>query len=224
MNGWSCSTKTNAPRPPQTFFLTLQSLSKVAGFISMLTWLAFALAGCETDVKSTTLSGQAEVPKHVILAPGDVVKLTFSAAPELNQSQKIRADGKLSLPLIGEVDAAQKTVAQLQSELVQLYKAQLKTPEVTVSLEGSTTMVTVAGAVAHPAKIAFERPTTVFQAIMEAGGPSAFGNLGHVRLIRTVNGIQRSQVLDLHRMLKGEEIRPFYVRDQDVIYVPQSTF
>ena len=128
------------------------------------------------------------------------------------------------MPLIGEVDAAQKTVAQLQSELVQLYKAQLKTPEVTVSLEGSTTMVTVAGAVAHPAKIAFERPTTVFQAIMEAGGPSAFGNLGHVRLIRTVNGIQRSQVLDLHRTLKGEESRPFYVRDQDVIYVPQSTF
>src|SRR5205814_4694241 len=212
MNGWSCSKKIEVPGPPRTFFPKLQRLSNMVGFISMLTLLAFALAGCETEIHSTTLSGQAEVPRHVILAPGDVVKLTFSSAPELNQSQKVRADGKLSLPLIGEVDAAGKTVGQLQSDLIQLYKPQLKTPEVTVSLEGSVTTVTVSGAVAKPAKFTFERPTTVFQAIMEAGGPNAHGNLGRVRLHRIVNGVQRSQVFDLHGLLKGEGNKPFYVR------------
>ncbi len=224
MNGWSCSTKITASRPLRSFFLRLQSLSNVAGFISILTFLAFAGAGCETDVNSATFSGQAEVPRHVILASGDVVKLTFSAAPELNQAQKVRADGKLSLPLVGEVDAAGKTVGQLQSELIQLYKSQLKTPEVTVSLEGSVTTVTVSGAVGKPGRIAFERPTTVFQAIMEAGGPSTYGTLRHVRLVRTVNGVTKSQVFDLHRMLRGEETKPFYVRDGDIIYVPQTTF
>jgi protein involved in polysaccharide export with SLBB domain len=224
MNGWSCSTKMAAPRPPRTFFLKLRSLSYGAGFISILIFLAFAGGGCQTDANSTTFSGQAEVPRHVILASGDVVKLTFSAAPELNQSQKIRVDGKLSLPLVGEVDAAGKTVGQLQGELVQLYRSQLKTPEVTVSLEGSVTTVTVSGAVAKPSKITFERPTTIFQAIMEAGGPNEYGNLGHVRLLRTVNGVTKSQVFDLHRMLRGEETKPFYVRDGDVIFVPQSTF
>src|SRR5437667_1489684 len=221
MNGWSCSTKINAPR---SFFLKLRSLSNPVGLISILTFLAVAGVGCQTEVNSTALSGQAEVPKHVILASGDVVKLTFSSAPELNQSQKIRVDGKLSLPVVGEVDAAGKTIGQLQSELIQLYKPQLKTPEVTVSLEGSVTAVTVSGAVAKPARITFERPTTIFQAIMEAGGPSPYGNLGHVRLVRTVNGVTKSQVFDLHRMLKGEDTKPFYVRDGDVIYVPQSTF
>jgi len=221
MNGWSCSTKINAPR---SFFLKLRSLSNPVGLISILTFLALAGVGCQTEVNSTTFSGQAEVPKHVILASGDVVKLTFSAAPELNQAQKIRVDGKLSLPLVGEVDAAGKTIGQLQGELVQLYKSQLKTPEVTVSLEGSVTTVTVSGAVAKPARITFERPTTIFQAIMEAGGPSPYGNLGHVRLVRTVNGVTKSQVFDLHRMLKGAETKPFYVRDGDIIFVPQSTF
>src|SRR5438067_12097768 len=221
MNGWNCSTRINAPR---TFFLKSQSLSRMAGFISILTFFGFAGAGCQTDANSATFSGQADVPKHVVLAPGDVLKLTFSSAPELNQSQKIRADGKLSLPLVGEVDAAGKTIGQLQSELIELYKPQLKTPEVTVSLEGSVTTVTVSGAVAKPAKFTFERPTRVFQAIMEAGGPNAYGNLGHVRLHRIVNGVQKSQVFDLHGMLKGEDTRPFYVRDGDVIYVPQSTF
>src|SRR5438552_15645745 len=181
MNGSSCSEVT---QPQRIFFLKLRGLSSVAGFLTILTMLAFVEVGCETETTGQSLSGQAEVPKHVLLASGDVVKLTFSAAPELNQAQKIRVDGKLSLPLIGEVDAAGKTVGQLQSDLIQLYKPQLKTPEVTVSLEGSITTVTVSGAVAKPARITFERPTTVFQAIMQAGGPSEYGNLRHVRLHR----------------------------------------
>ena len=224
MNGWSCSTKINAPRPPQTFFLKLQSLGCRAGFISILGFLAFVGAGCQTKVSSTTFSGQAEVPRHVILASGDVVKLTFSAAPELNQSQKVRADGKLSLPLVGEVDAAGKTIGQLQGELIQLYKSQLNNPEMTVSLEASVTTVVVSGAVQRPGKIAFERPTTVFQAIMEAGGPNQFGTLKHVRLVRTVNGVQKSQVMNVNDTLVGLGTKPFYVRDGDVIYVPQTAF
>ena len=224
MNGWSCSTQINAPRPRRTFLLKLQGLSYGVGFISILTLLVFAGAGCQTETNTTTFSGQAEVPRHVILASGDVLKLTFSSAPELNQSQKVRADGKLSLPLVGEVDASGKTVGQLQSELIQLYKSQLKTPEVTVSLETSLTTVVVSGAVNKPGKIAFERPTTVFQAIMEAGGPSEFGTLKHVRLVRTVNGVQKSQVMNVHNTLISQGTKPFYVRDGDVIYVPQTTF
>ena len=212
------------PVARRTFFVRLQSVSYVAVFISFLTFLAVAEVGCQSDANSTTFSGQADVPRHVILASGDVVKLTFSSAPELNQSQKVRADGKLSLPLVGEVDAAGKTVGQLQGELIQLYKSQLKTPEVTVSLETSVTTVVVSGAVNKPGKIAFERPTTVFQAVMEAGGPSEFGTLKHVRLVRTVNGVQKSQVMNVHDTLIGQGTKPFYVRDGDVIYVPQTTF
>src|SRR5438094_8533691 len=214
MNGWSCSTKINAPR---SFFLKLRSLSNPVGLISILTFLALAGVGCQTEVNSTTLSGQAEVPKHVILASGDVVKLTFSAAPELNQAQKIRTDGKLSLPLVGEVDAGGKTVGQLQAELIQLYKSQLKTPEVTVSLEASVTTVTVSGAVNKPGRITFERPTTVLQAIMEAGGPSQFGTLKRVRLMRIVNGVYKRQLIDLHDLSK--ELKPFNMRYHDIRYV-----
>ena len=194
------------------------------GFHQHFNFSRLCWCGLPDGANSTTFSGQADVPQHVILASGDVLKLTFSAAPELNQSQKIRADGKLSLPLVGEVDAAGKTVGQLQGELIQLYKSQLKTPEVTVSLEASVTTVVVSGAVNHPSKIAFERPTTVFQAIMEAGGPSEFGTLKHVRLVRTVNGVQKSQVMNVHDTLIGQGTKPFYVRDGDVIYVPQTTF
>src|SRR5205823_13776912 len=100
MNAWSCSTKINAPRPRETFFFRLQSARRRAGFIAILIFLALAGVGCQTEVKSTGLSGQAEVPRHVILAWGERVKLTFSDARDVNASQKIRAKGKLRLPPI----------------------------------------------------------------------------------------------------------------------------
>src|SRR5438105_14282347 len=98
MNGWNCSTRINAPRRPGTFFLKLQGLIYMAGFISILAFLAFAGAGCQTDTNTTTFSGQADVPQHVILASGDVVKLTFSSAPDVPQSHIVPPDGQRSLP------------------------------------------------------------------------------------------------------------------------------
>ncbi|MGI9114961.1 MAG: hypothetical protein DLM52_10825 [Chthoniobacterales bacterium] len=188
-------------------------------------FLVCLCASCQSGPSSTGhLSTEAASPARVTLAPGDVVRLTFSGATELNQSQKIRADGKLSLPLIGEFDAAGKTVVGLQTELTQAYKSQLKNSEVLVTLENAPATVVISGAVAKPDKIAFDKPTTVFQAIMQAGGATAFGNMKAVRLIRTVRGAQQSQVLDLTPVLRGETTAPFYVRDGDVIYVPQSMF
>ena len=199
----------------------LNPLFQTIVLCSLTTWLC---TGCQSGASSTNLASQAAPPARVTLAPGDVIKLTFTGAPELNQSQKIRADGKVSLPLVGEVDAAGKTLVALQSELSQLYKSQLKNSDLLITLESATTTVVISGAVAKPAKIAFDKPTTVFQAIMEAGGANAYGNLKSVRLIRMLNGVQHSQVLDLTPTLRGEAVRPFYVRDGDVIYVPQSLF
>lgn len=186
--------------------------------------VAWLFSGCGETNSSTNLASQAAPPTRVTLAPGDTVRLTFSGAPELNQSQKIRADGKLSLPLIGEVDAAGKTVSALQSDLSTAYKSQLKNSDVLVTLENAPATVTISGAVVRPDRLSFDKPTTVFQAIMQAGGPTPFGNMKAVRLVRTVKGVTQSQVLNLTPVLRGEASTPFYVRDGDVIVVPQTMF
>jgi polysaccharide biosynthesis/export protein len=186
--------------------------------------VAWLYAGCQTGSHNTALASQAAPPTRVTLAAGDVIHLSFSGASELNQSQKIRADGKLSLPLIGEFDAAGKTIVALQNDLSQAYKSQLKTSDVVVTLEKAPATVVISGAVAKPATIPFDKPTTVLHAIMQAGGVTPFGNMKAVRLIRTVNGVQQSQVLDLTPILRGQPSQPFYVRDGDVIFVPQTLF
>jgi polysaccharide export outer membrane protein len=203
------------------------SSNQLVNFLLSLTiapCIACFFSGCGETAGSANLASQAAPPTRVTLAPGDTVRLTFSGASELNQAQKIRADGKLSLPLIGEFDAAGKTVSGLQGELTTAYKSQLKNSDVLVTLESAPATVTISGAVAKPDRLSFDKPTTVFQAIMQAGGATAFGNMKAVRLIRTVKGVQQSQVLNLTPVLRGEPSTPFYVRDGDVIYVPQTMF
>jgi polysaccharide biosynthesis/export protein len=171
----------------------------------------------------------AMIPSRpVTLSPGDVVRLTFAGAPEWNQSQTIRADGKLSLPQIGEVRAAGKLLPQFQNELEGLYEPELTNNNVLVTLENGVMSVYVSGAVNKPGKLSFNRPMTVLQVIVEAGGMTMFGSLKKVRLVRLEKGRQREHTLDLRSAMKGT-IRPpvtgpFYVRDGDIISVPQSAF
>lgn len=170
------------------------------------------------------LPDQAAAPPRVTLAPGDVIRLNFSGAAELNQSQKIRADGKLSLPQIGEVTAAGKSIPQLRQELISLYRSQLMNSDVVVTLESGTTMVYIMGSVGRPGKFVFDRPTTIMQALTEAGGINQFGNSRRVQVIRMIKGQETTQILNLRPTLVGKTTRPFYVRDGDVISVPASPF
>ena len=189
----------------------------------LMVGVALFCGSCST-ASHGPLPNQPSVNTPVVLSAGDVIKLSFPGSNELNQSQKIRTDGKVSLPLIGEVTAAGKTVPDFQSELVRLYKTQLRNSQVLVTLESGTATVVVSGYVSKPAKFSFDRPTTVFQAIMEAGGVSEYGNLGKVHLIRTVNGEQHTQVLNLKSAMSGETTKVYYVKDGDVIYVTQRIF
>lgn len=196
-------------------------LCQVTGL--MVGVILLACSGCQSASRAP-LPNQSVANTPVTLSPGDVIKLSFPGASDLNQSQKIRVDGKVSLPLVGEVTAAGKTVPDFRSELVRLYKSQLRNSEVLVTLESGIATVVVSGFVHKPGKFSFDRPTTVFQAIMEAGGVSEYGNLGKVNLIRTVNGEQHTQVLDLKSVMSGKTTKVDYVKDGDVIYVAQRIF
>ena len=126
--------------------------------------------------------------------------------------------------MIGEVEASGKSIARLQEELSARYKPQLQNTEVLVTLDSSVTPVVLSGAVARPGKLLFDRPTTVFQAIMEAGGITEFGSLKNVHLIRIRGGQQQTTFLDLRSTLQGTTTRAVYVQAGDVIYVPDRMF
>jgi polysaccharide biosynthesis/export protein len=175
--------------------------------------------GCQGP-KKTTQQLTSRTPSYLVA--GDTVRISFPAAPELNQTQKIGSDGTLSLPLVGEVTATGKTVGELQVELARLYKPQLQDNEVLVALETRAVPVVVSGAVQKPGKIVFERPATVLEAIMEAGGFTPEADLKKVSLIRIVKGEHETEVFDLRPILKGKPTPAIYCSGGDVIYVPEK--
>src|SRR2546421_5099352 len=181
----------------------IQNSRSVIAF-GFLAGLVLLVAGGCSSASRGPLPNQPTFNTPVVLSPGDVIKLSFPGSNELNQSQKIRADGKLSLPLIGEVTAAGKTLPAFQTELAKLYKTQLRNSDVLVTLESGTATVFVSGSVSKPGKFSFDRPTTVFQAIMEAGGVTEYGNLSNIHLIRTVSGEQHTQILNLRSAMSGK--------------------
>ena len=191
-------------------------------FIAVIV-LTTILSGCETGEYPP--AGERISPSTPVrLSPGDVIKVSFSETPELDVTQKIKIDGKVNLPLVGEVKASGKTVVGFQRELASLYAPQLEENEVLVTLENGIANVIVSGQVSKPGGLTFDRPTTVLQAIMEAGGATAYGNLSKVRLIRTVNGRQETGILNLRSAISQRTTEGTYVKDGDLIYVPQRLF
>jgi polysaccharide export outer membrane protein len=182
------------------------------------------LTGCKTTKTSPAAADRGGPPatRSTILAPGDVVRLTFPGAPENNQSQKIRPDGKISLPMVGEVVAAGRRPADLQSELTALYKGQLVNNEVVVTLESGAVAVYISGAIRKPGKMVFDRPTNLLEVIAEAGGLTPQANTRSIRIIRVVNGEHRSQIIDLKPALSGAPARAFYVRPNDIIQIDEK--
>jgi polysaccharide export outer membrane protein len=189
---------------------------------AFLVFAGLACGGCQSPLPP--LANPPGPKTAVRLSPGDVIKVAYADESIPDQTQKIRRDGKVSLPLIGEVTAAGKRVIYFQDELVSRYNGKLDNNEVLVTLENGTATVTVSGFANKPGPITFDRPTTVYQAIMEAGGVSDYGSASNIHLTRIIDGKQLSETINLRPAIHGQPVRPEYVQDGDVIYIARSLF
>ena len=181
--------------------------------VTLLLW-----AGCATPP-------QPESPKYtnIILREGDVLAITFPGSTNLNTVQQIRRDGMISLPLLGDVSAVDLTPAEFQDKVIKLFDPQVATRSVLVSVQSSAYPIFVTGAVQRPGKMLISEPMTVIDAILDGGGidyPRA--NMHKVRVVRQPDGKTERFVLDLQLVLDGKNTKPFYVRPNDIIFVPEK--
>src|SRR5437667_3027583 len=198
---------------------------ELSGSFCLFAFLVFAAlmcGGCQSPLPP--LPNPPGPHTAVRLSPGDEIKVAYADENVPDQTQKIRRDGKVSLPLIGEVTAAGKRVIDFQHELVSRYEGQLDNSEVLETLNNGTASVTVSGFANKPAVYSFDRPTTVYQVVMEAGGPSDYGSASNIHLTRIINGEQRTERINLRPTVKGKPTLPKYVQDGDVIYISRNWF
>lgn len=189
-------------------------------------WLLAGATGCRTDsgeFEGIGTRGQTNAPPETVtLREGDILKISFPGSPSLDTTQQIRRDGKVTLPLVGEVQAAGISTEALQQNLVKLYAPQLATKQVIVMLASSTFPVFVTGSVVRPGKIMSDHPITALDAIMEAGGfDYTRANLKAVRVIRHEGDRVVNYTLNLKMVLEGKSTKQFYLQPSDIVFVPE---
>ena len=237
--GWAHAVKIFMKRTLASGSHLLSGLAVLASGIAALT----LVAGCATDSSSfpapasaaansqgpvvpettTSASNLSSASVTYILREGDILRITFPGSPNLNSQQQIRTDGKINLPLIGEVVAAGITPDTLQKKLMDLYAPQLSSKEVTVQVQSSSFPVYVTGAVLRPGKISTDHPMTALEAVMEAGGFDYIrANLKNVEVIRQEGNQTKNYRLNLKQVMEGKAGEPFYLKPADIIYVPEK--
>lgn len=162
--------------------------------------------------------------KSLVLQEGDTIKISFPAAPNLDTVEAVRRDGKITLEMIGEYDAAGKTPAEVEADLKRLYGTQLVNSSVSVTVQSSAFVVYVMGAVTKPGKIISDRPLTPLQALIEAGIDDTKANWKAVQVIRTDNaGHTEKFKLNLYKVIhnENEQMPDFTLKPYDVINVPE---
>lgn len=200
-------------------------LLQIVKFTLPLAAILLAFTGCETpQMPEPAKHGVSNQPhaETIVLREGDVLKISFPGSANLDTTQQIRRDGKISMPLVGEVVAAGMTPDQLKDSLIKLYAPQISSKEVTVALESSSFPIFVTGCVVHPGKILSDHPMTALEAVMESGGfDYTTANLKNVKVIRRENGVLESYTLNLKKVLEGKEDKPFYLKPSDIVFVPE---
>jgi polysaccharide export outer membrane protein len=191
----------------------------------VLVFAAFAaFTGCEAP--PPVPSGAEEQHEELTLREGDEIRISFPGAPNLDVApQPIRRDGKVTLPIVGEITAAGLTPIALQDQLVKLFANQLQSKEVVVTVVSSSFSIFVDGRVMRPGKIVADHPITVLEAIMEAGGfDYSRADSEKVLVIRLKKGSKGYDyiTLNLKQVLDGKQTDLFYLAPGDVVHVPEK--
>jgi polysaccharide export outer membrane protein len=157
------------------------------------------------------------------ISPLDVLNIKVFQADEESGDYTVDLAGRISLPLIGEVEAANLTVSQFDQKLTaKLGEKYFQNPDVSVSIKASTArVVTVDGAVKAAGQFPVAGPMTLIQAVALAKGTSDDANARRVAVFRTISGQREAAAFDLTSIRRGEAPDP-EIYPGDIIVVDGS--
>lgn len=180
--------------------------------------------------EADTARGPSVLVDSYQMSVGDNVAINVWKNPELSVSEPIRPDGKIAVPLVGDVHAAGKTPEQLAADITKALSGYIKNPNVTVILTGLRgqeflSRIRVTGAVGSDISITYQQGMTVLDAVLEAGSLDEFADGNNTKLYRrTENGAAAYDIRLRDIMEDGDMTTNVYLLPGDVITVPERLF
>jgi polysaccharide export outer membrane protein len=179
-----------------------------------------ALAGCAGSTTPAAKDVHAFQPQEYRIGVEDVLEIAVWREPELSTTAPVRPDGKVTVPVAGEVTAAGRTAHELEAELAQKFASRIASPTVTVVVkEVNASRVFVLGEVGKPGVYPMRGSMTVVQALAMAGGMTAFADKGGITILRRGDGGTQTHLsLDFNDAVKGNS--PIELVPGDTVVVP----
>ena len=199
----------------------------------MLISLSLSLFACASKpLPEGTLDAESHsiVVDEYRIGVDDVLAVHVWGNAQLSVSVPVRPDGRISMPLLGDVDVAGKTAEEVASDITELLRKDVREPNVTVTLSSMQSKeflrrVRVTGAVGNPTSIPYHQGMTVLDAVLEAGGLGEFAAGNRAVLIRNNKGETVSVPLRLEDMLVRGKVKANHILiPGDIISVPERLF
>nr|MBN2278038.1 SLBB domain-containing protein [candidate division Zixibacteria bacterium] len=160
-----------------------------------------------------------------VIGPEDVLEIQFWQDPQLDATPKVNQEGKISLDIIGEVEASGLTTSELEREIVRRmsrYNKAISQAVVRISAYGSQ-KVYISGQVLNPGKYTYEKIPGLWDLINEAGGISEYGDLTRVMIVRGGDQAGQVEIVNVSAMVAAGRINELpIIRAGDTIEVPRT--
>jgi len=189
------------------------------------------LAGCgggsltAADVRNFVVDEQVQY----VIGPGDALQIFVWDQPELSTSVQVRPDGKISTPLVEDLQAAGRSPTALAREIESVLGEYVRSPVVTVIVQGfvgeAQQQVRVVGQAVQPQALQFRHGMTVLDVMIAVGGLTEFAAGNRATIVRRVGGEEMRIRVRLDNLLnKGDITENVQMMPGDVLVIPQSVF
>jgi polysaccharide export outer membrane protein len=165
---------------------------------------------------------QSPLPDDYTLQPGDKLRVEVYKDAQLSQSVQIRPDGKITLPLVGDIPAMGMTPIALRDRVAAALKDYVNNPVVTVIVvEGTAPTAYIVGEVNRPGPVTLQGNMTVLQALAVAGGLKDFADAKNIRILRkAAAGAQTTIPFNYKDAIKGSGSKSVLLQPGDTVIVP----
>jgi len=196
--------------------------------MKLLLWIGLGAmlagpGGWQTQDAAQSDSKPVQAPASVAeanykIGPQDVLRIDVWKEPEISRAVPVRPDGKVSLPLLNDVQAAGLTAMELANVITEGLKKFMNNPQVTVSVtEINSRRVYVTGEVTRPGAYPLLPNMTVLQALTSGGGFTQFARIKSIYVLRTENGKQVKHAFNYKDVVNGK--RP----EDNIVLLPGDT-
>lgn len=176
----------------------------------------------QATVNGAPTPASAVLPPGYVIGPEDVLAVLFWRDQEMSGEYVVRPDGRITLPLLNDIQAAGLTPEQLREALTVAASRLIEDPSVTVGVKAiNSRKVFITGMVGKSGAYPLTSPTTVAQLISVAGGLQEFADAKNIMIVRTENGRQVAYKFNYKDFSKGKNLKQnIELKPGDQVIVP----